>query len=158
MRHDEFIGEVQHRAKLPSRGDAERVTRVTLETLGERLQTGDNLAAQLPPEIGRHLSEGSKGFERLSLQEFLQRVEEQLGDGPTSVFHARCVIDVLRDAVGDDTVQSALQQLPDEFRQLFESGCEGELGDVGRPLGSVSRDDWGNRSGSREREDAGTRS
>lgn len=32
MRHDEFIGEVQHRAKLPSRGDAERATRITLET------------------------------------------------------------------------------------------------------------------------------
>jgi uncharacterized protein (DUF2267 family) len=56
MRHDEFIGEVQHRVKLPSRGDAERATRATLETLGERLGAPDNHAAQLPPEIGRHLT------------------------------------------------------------------------------------------------------
>ena len=57
MQHDEFIGEVQARARLSSRGDAERATRAVLETLGERLAGGQphNLAAQLPEEIGRHL-------------------------------------------------------------------------------------------------------
>lgn len=154
MRHDEFIGEVQHRAKLPSRGDAERITRVTLETLGERLQAPDNVASQLPPEIGRHLSEGSGTFERLGVQDFLQRVEDKLGSGPEAIFHARVVIDVVRDAVGDDTIQSALEQLPAEFRQLFESGSDGEMGDVSRPLGSVSRNDWGS---DREQEDATSR-
>jgi uncharacterized protein (DUF2267 family) len=37
MQHDEFIGQVQNRAKLPSRGEAEGATRATLETLGERI-------------------------------------------------------------------------------------------------------------------------
>jgi uncharacterized protein (DUF2267 family) len=47
MRHDEFIGHVQQRARLSSRGDAERASRATLETLGERVPEGlaDNLAA-----------------------------------------------------------------------------------------------------------------
>lgn len=157
MRHDEFIGEVQHRAKLPSRGDAERVTRVTLETLGERMQAPDNVAAQLPPEIGRHLAGGSETFERLALQDFLQRVEEKLGSGPEAIFHARVVIDVVRDAVGDDTIKSALDQLPADFRPLFESGSEGELDDVSRPLGSVSRNDWG-ADQSRRRDASSSRS
>ena len=52
MKHDEFIGRVQHYARLASRGDAERATRATLETLGERLAGGEpkDLASQLPPE------------------------------------------------------------------------------------------------------------
>src|SRR5690606_24477526 len=57
MQHDELIGQVQARARLSSRGAAERAVRSTLETLGERLPEGlaDNLAAQLPQEIGEHL-------------------------------------------------------------------------------------------------------
>jgi uncharacterized protein (DUF2267 family) len=30
MQHDEFVGQVQNRAKLPSRGDAEGATRARL--------------------------------------------------------------------------------------------------------------------------------
>ncbi len=54
MKHDEFIGQMQYRARLSSRGAAERATRATLETLAERLAGGEarDLAAQLPPEIG----------------------------------------------------------------------------------------------------------
>ena len=50
MDHDSFIGEVQNRAELASRGEALSATRATLETLGERIEEGQatNLAAQLP--------------------------------------------------------------------------------------------------------------
>jgi len=56
MQHDQFIGQVQHRAQLSSRGDAERAVRATLETLAERLVGGEatDLAAQLPRELGEH--------------------------------------------------------------------------------------------------------
>lgn len=52
MDHDEFIGQVQHRARLSSRGDAQTAVRATLETLAERLAGGEpsDLAAQLPDE------------------------------------------------------------------------------------------------------------
>jgi uncharacterized protein (DUF2267 family) len=135
MRHDEFIGQVQHRARLASRGDAERATRAALQTLGERLGAPDNLAAQLPPEIGRHLMQVAGEFDRLTLDEFFARVaDKEECDVPESIFHARVVMDVLRDAVGDDTVRKAVEQLPDEFLTLFESGSEGQLGDGKRPL------------------------
>ncbi len=50
MKYDEFISQVQRRANLASREEAERATRATLETLGERLAGGEakDLAAQLP--------------------------------------------------------------------------------------------------------------
>ncbi len=40
MQHDAFIGQVQARARLSSRGEAESATRATLETLGERMPEG----------------------------------------------------------------------------------------------------------------------
>ena len=79
MQHDEFIGKVQAAARLPSRGDAEKATRVTPDTLGERLAGGEpsNLAAQLPEEIGRYL-EGREGTaERFGLDDFFKRVSER---------------------------------------------------------------------------------
>lgn len=55
MKHDEIIGQVQHRAHLSSRGDAEIATRATLETLAERLAGGEvnDLASQLSAEYAR---------------------------------------------------------------------------------------------------------
>ncbi len=121
MNHDEFVGQVQHRAHLPSRGDAETIIRATLETLGERLQRDPaaNLAAQLPPEIGRHL-QGADHFEHLSLHDFYERVAEREEiDFEKAVFHTRAVLDTLRDAVTPGAVHKLRQQMPDEFQELL---------------------------------------
>jgi len=81
--HDQFIGQVQHRARLGSRGDAERATRATLETLAERMADGaaHNLAAQLPSEIGEHLRRNAPDHagtgEPFSLDEFFERATER---------------------------------------------------------------------------------
>jgi uncharacterized protein (DUF2267 family) len=124
MNHDEFVGQVQARAKLGSRGDAERIIRATLETLGERLNGGfaDNIAAQLPPGIGRHLRTDTS-FERLSLEGFFHRVLIREGGGterPDAVFHARCVMEVLQKAVSQGLVEKLREVLPPEFEPLLE--------------------------------------
>jgi uncharacterized protein (DUF2267 family) len=129
MQHDEFIGEVQARARLPSRGDAERATRAVLETLGERLAGGqpENLAAQLPEEIGRHL-EGRQGVDKLSLDEFFEKVSERTGaDLPDAIHQARAVIAVVGEAVSQGEIDKVRQQLPEEYGPLFESGSEGKM-------------------------------
>lgn len=129
MQHDEFIGQVQSRARLPSRGDAEKVTRATLEVLAERLAGGqpENLAAQLPEEIARHLEDGEEA-DRMSLDQFFERVSERSGsDLPDAVHQARAVVAVLTDAVSEGEIAKVKDQLPDEYRPLFESGSEGEL-------------------------------
>ncbi len=130
MNHDEFVGQVQARARLGSRGDAERIIRVTLGTLAERLESGlaDNIAAQLPQEIGRHLRTDAS-FERLSLDEFFQRVLEREGGGselPDAVFHARCVMDVLQTAITQGLIEKLRQALPADFQPLLE-GAEGGM-------------------------------
>ncbi len=124
MEFDRFIGLVQNRARLGDFEDAVAATRATLQVLGTRLAGGQpgNLAAQLPPEIGRYLTEGEGTQESFSLDEFFQRVSEAEGaDLPDSVFHSRVVVDVVREAVGDDTLQKAREQLPEEWSGLFDS-------------------------------------
>lgn len=129
MQYEEFVEEVQHRARLGSRGDAVRAIRATLETLAERLPTeeANHLAAQLPPAIGSHLQD-SNGSERFTLNHFFERVaQREPADLADAVHHARAVISVLNEAVSAGQFEQVRNILPDEFNPLFESGSEGRL-------------------------------
>ncbi|MGH3777794.1 MAG: DUF2267 domain-containing protein [Pseudonocardiaceae bacterium] len=57
MRDEEFITEVQTRAGLSTRADAERVTCATLAILGEHLpdSVAGAVAAALPEQLGEQL-------------------------------------------------------------------------------------------------------
>lgn len=134
MQHDEFIGEVQHRARLASRGEAERATRATLETLAERISDGAaaNLAAQLPREIGEHLRRmvtvGAGTGQRFSVDDFFARVTDREGvDQPDAVHHARAVLEVVDEATTGGLTAKMREQFPAEFDRLFESGSEGRM-------------------------------
>jgi len=129
MQFDEFVGRVQNRAQLASEEEALRAIRATLETLGERLfgNEAQNLAAQLPREIGRYLedAEGNEGFD---LDEFLRRVSEREEiDMPVATYHARVVMEVLDEAVTAGEMENARAQLPDEYNPLFEAGSKGQM-------------------------------
>lgn len=120
MNHDEFVGQVQHLAHLPSRGDAELIIRATFETLGERLQTesAEHVAAQLPPELGRHLKQ--RRFEHLTLRDFNERIAaREHHDVEKASFHARCVLDTLTAAISPGAVRKIRKQLPEEFQALL---------------------------------------
>lgn len=133
MDHDEFIGQVQNRARLGSTGAAERATRATLETLAERMTSGaaENLAAQLPHEVGEHLrrqaSQHDTG-EQFDVDDFYDRVTEREGaDRPDAVFHARVVLEVTDEATTGGLMTKVREQLPDDFDRLFEAGSTGRM-------------------------------
>lgn len=131
MQLHDFLGQVQHRARLASVDEALRATRATLETLGERLAGGEpeNLGAQLPQGLKDLLSApGLAVPEKFDADEFYKRVSEREGeDLPAAVFHARAVVDVLRDAVAPGTIDKVRDQLPADYQPLFESGSEGKM-------------------------------
>lgn len=135
MRHDEFIGQVQHLARLPSRGEAERATRATLETLGERIpeHLAEHLAAQLPREIGEHLRRtvtlgGAGTGERFGLPEFAARVSTRSSvDEPVAVYNARVVLDVVDEAVTPGVMEKVREALPQDLELLTEVGSSGDL-------------------------------
>lgn len=129
MRYDEFVGHVQNRARLGTEGEAVRAIHATLETLGERLYGGEahNLAAQLPQEIGAYLEQPTTN-ESFGLDEFFDRVRMREGiDLPDSVYHARVVIEVLKEAVNPGVLDKVLDQLPAEYDQLFKVGSKGKM-------------------------------
>lgn len=85
MKYDEFVGKLQQRARLASRGDAVAAIRATLQTLSERLAGGEpkDLASQLPQEIGIYLRSAFEGLsERLGIQDFYRRVSLQIPERP----------------------------------------------------------------------------
>ncbi len=139
MKYDEFIGHVQNRAPLPSRGDAERLTRVVLENLGARLQEGeaDDLASQLPQELGRHLL--NQPLEKYDLNELFLRVGESEGvDQPEAAYRTRVVFEVLMEAASIGEIKDVLDQLPTEFSRLFV-GAKGSLPAQDVPYDQIRR-------------------
>lgn len=130
MQFSEFLGQVQHRAQLPSMGHALAATRATLVTLGERLSGGEpyDLAAQLPREIAHFVTAGdpvSMGRgERFDLAEFVNRVSLREGvDEPQAAGHVQAVFSVLCDAVSPGEMAQVCGQLPEDIRRLFTAGA-----------------------------------
>ncbi len=116
MDHDEYLGELQHRAELPSQGDADRVARAVLTTLGERITDGEaeNLAAQLPQEIDRHLEEAESG-RQFDFSEFTERVAERVEtDQSEAAFFSQVGMDVTVDAANTGELQDVVSQFPQD--------------------------------------------
>jgi uncharacterized protein (DUF2267 family) len=130
MQLHEFLGQVQHRAQMASLEDALHATRATLSTLAERLQGNEpeHLGAQLPAELKEFLrAPGSGSGERFSSTEFFHRVCQKEGvDLPIAVYHARVVLEVLKEAVSPGEIDDVRAQLPADWQRLFE-GSTGRL-------------------------------
>ncbi|WP_019545017.1 DUF2267 domain-containing protein [Streptomyces sulphureus] len=134
MQHDAFIGQVQARAGLSSRGEAEAVTRATLETLAERIQAtqAENLADQLPHEIGEHLRRVAYAQDepvtgaRMDRREFFDRVAQRSGLDPSKAIHAaRCVVEVVDEATSGDVLGKIRQSLDEELATVLYAGSSG---------------------------------
>lgn len=132
MQHDRFIGLVQNRARLASRGEAEVVTRAVLETLAERLagNEADNAAAQLPQGLADYMRHDYAGTGTpYSLNEFFKVISLREGkEIPQAVYHTRVVMEVLREAISDGEIKDIKAQLPPEFDRLFD-GSRGQMQD-----------------------------
>lgn len=80
MEQAELLEKVSDRAAADadeeSAGDA---TRAVLQTLGERLSAdeAEDLAAQLPGDLGRYLTQGESG-QRFSEEEFISRIDQRM--------------------------------------------------------------------------------
>ncbi|POM27085.1 hypothetical protein BTM25_14940 [Actinomadura rubteroloni] len=133
MQHDKLIGQVQARARLASRGEAETACRATLETLGERVPEGvaDHLAAQLPREIGENLRRtevfgGAGTGERFDRHDFVERVAQRAHvDEPRAAYLARVVFETVGEATQGGVMDKVAAAVPDDIRQLITAGSTG---------------------------------
>jgi uncharacterized protein (DUF2267 family) len=139
MNFDEFTGEVQHRLELPGTGEAVRVTRATLMTLGQRIPEGnsEDLAASLPMEIKWYLTGAvHEHGQRFDWKEFVSRVSEIEGaDRPDAAYHAQVIMDLVSTLVPPSDLQQLRDQLPEaeddeNWRKLFAVIDAGGWGDA----------------------------
>jgi uncharacterized protein (DUF2267 family) len=122
MQMNEFVGHVQHDARLSDMDQALNATRATLETLAERLGADESrhLAAQLPQEIGQYLGGREAVAEHFSSDEFLKRISAREGvEPPDSVDHARAVLNTLQQAVSAGEMRDVLGRLSADYARLF---------------------------------------
>lgn len=128
MNYSEFVSEVRQRASLDTNEEAKRAIEATLSTLGERITSdeAEHLAAQLPFEAGRHLTE-QETKKDFGLRGFYNHVSQRESIGfPMAQEHARAVMSVVSQLVTPGEMEDVIAQLPDEYLPLFTFGSEGD--------------------------------
>ncbi len=134
MDYKEFIDLVQKNSHLPDRDDAERITRATLETLGEVLPGAerDDLAAQLPKELKSFLYE--RDYNLYQLQEFYRRVGARADSGYyDAAERAKAVMQALTEAVTPGQMDEVMAELPDSYKDLLKKEPQGPGFPSGHP-------------------------
>lgn len=127
MKYQDFLGQVQARARLSSLDAAVKATRATLTTLGDRLldTQAHHLASQLPDEL-RHMIE-DRGQESFGFHEFITRVGQREHVDPShATFHARVVLEVLAEAISAGSLDKLRSSFPPDLRPLLE-GSDGHM-------------------------------
>jgi uncharacterized protein (DUF2267 family) len=123
MKYGEFIKHVQERANVPKE-EAELLTRLTLETLADRLAGGEphDLASQLPKELQDYVRPSEKLTERFGVDEFIDRVARAAKiDGETARRGVRAVLTTVREAVTPGEWDDVMAQLPREYKDIVET-------------------------------------
>jgi uncharacterized protein (DUF2267 family) len=157
MDYQGFITTVQEKAHVPAE-EAERVTCLTLHTLGQRISAGEaeDLAKRLPDKL-RSCIDPERQPEKFDLDEFIRRIEGPMGtDHSTAEQAARAVFAALWTAVGRDEFADMRSQLPKDFDPLLdEAVAEAPSAELEQPssLGALSYDEFLDRAAQRTRLD-----
>jgi uncharacterized protein (DUF2267 family) len=125
MTAETFLRRVADRAGVDP-DDARKVADAVLDTLAERIAGGevDDLIGRLPPELHPPLKRGKEHSggkaQKLSLEQFLERIAERQGvDLERAGDHARAVLTTLREAVGDEEFSDVTVELPRDYEDLL---------------------------------------
>ncbi|WP_214369518.1 DUF2267 domain-containing protein [Pseudonocardia sp. H11422] len=125
MDYQAFITIVQQAADIAGE-QAERAVCPTLQTLAQRISKGEaeDLAGRVPEQLRSCLQhEGPRS--RLSLDDFLQHVEQQIGaDRPTAEKVTRGVFAALWSAVGAKEFFDMRTELPKDFQPLLDEAVD----------------------------------
>jgi uncharacterized protein (DUF2267 family) len=115
-----FMSAVEEEANVGPE-DAERASRATLQTLGERISEGQarDIAEQLPDQLRGVIIDGSDP-EPFEAGEFVHRVAEREGvEEPLAKEHARAVFAALGRAVDRSEIEDMEAQLPRSFSEFI---------------------------------------
>ncbi|WP_330176959.1 DUF2267 domain-containing protein [Streptomyces sp. NBC_01498] len=122
MTYDQLLERVRYDGAYPTRDRAERTVRIVLAALGRQL-TGDErseLAAYLPAEAARIMTDANPGAERLTGWGFVKDLATRTGGTPaTTRWDAGTVLALVAHLAGNDLLDRVLAQLPPGYALLF---------------------------------------
>ena len=125
MQASEFFKRVQHYGNMSSEDEAQRATRATLMTLGERIgrEEVNDVFAQLPREIVQSFPPiETPRAEDFGLDEFFGRVAARAGaDADAAQQYTRAVFSTLQEAITSGELADVLMRLPGDFTGLFQA-------------------------------------
>jgi uncharacterized protein (DUF2267 family) len=129
MKYQLFLQKVQEYAALEKTEDALKITRATLQTIGERLPRThrEHLAAQLPEELKTYLPR-RQHMVYLLLEEFYERIGNRANVSyHNAVKYARAVARVLQEAIAPGELEDILSGFPEDYFELFGRNPSGPL-------------------------------
>ncbi|WP_433135720.1 DUF2267 domain-containing protein [Actinomadura nitritigenes] len=123
MQYHEFLAQVRRRGEYADQQEAEKVTRVVLEVLAQRIprQESLDLAAQLPGSLGEVVAAAAVDQpESLGIERFCERVAERVQAVPrTAQWDASAVLSTLADSVSPGQLNQLISVLPTAYADLF---------------------------------------
>lgn len=125
MDYQGFITTVEREAHIADDEKAGRAACLTLHTLAQRISAGEagDLAELLPEELRPCIAPDGPP-ERFHVDEFIRRVESQLGvDEETAERTAQAVFAALLAAVGPEEFDDMRAQLPKDFGPLLDAAA-----------------------------------
>lgn len=133
MESEQFLKKVRERGGLKNTDQARQAVKAVFDALRTRIshRSGDNVAAQLPLEIKQlwesgpqdHVAREMGGFERMNLQEFLDRIQNAPGvkDEVRASVVTRAVFSTMREQITEGAARSVESELPDDIRNFWQS-------------------------------------
>lgn len=124
MDQQHFMKSVAERVGLNERDQVRDGVHASLRTLAERITPGEaeDLAAQLPPELGGVVADNATGPERFDRTELVHRVASRSGLDPDLAERmAGAVFAVLGTAVSAGEIADVRTQLPADIASLFDA-------------------------------------
>lgn len=122
MTYDQMLERVRYDGAYPTRERAERTVRNVLAALGRQL-TGEEraqLAACLPAEAARIMTDEAPGTEHLTGGGFVKELATRTGRPPaTTRWDVGTVLTLVAHLAGNDLLDQILTQLPSGYALLF---------------------------------------
>ena len=128
MDDEQFFSDVESRADLDSHEQAVAAAESVLGVLGERLDTIEALADELPANLAAALDSAGDEAAGFTPDEFVEWVREAEREKTTDLdaddarLHTQAVFESLSQSVGGETWNAVKDQLPDEYDRLYRAG------------------------------------
>lgn len=120
----EFVEQVRERAGIDNVEEADQLSRASAQVLGQTISGGqaENLALQLPDELGAELAAQRGQASAFDKAQFLEKIGGKIlsVDADRVERQVSAVLSTIRDTARRGELDDTLAQLPPELAEMFD--------------------------------------